>query len=128
MTDGIFEKLKKEDTYSMMLLLLYASSDNPRYSTLSELPFILDHENFIRFLKYYEGQTIQIPTLNETKEALRILSLFQYYLVDKMEWEDAIKKAGYTEEDTSPSIRIKLINFKKDLESHNYKLGGLLND
>ena len=38
----IDEMLGKQDTYAMTMLLLIASNDNPRYSTLNELPFIID--------------------------------------------------------------------------------------
>lgn len=120
-------ELGKSDTYSMMLMLLYASTDNPRFSTLSELAYILDHESFIKFLKYFEGQTIEIPTMAACIDALRVLMLFQYYKIDKLPWHDAIKKAGFPESE-SFSAKHKLDKFLNQLDRNNYRLGGLLND
>ena len=39
-------KLKQEDTYSMMMFLLYKLQDVPEYAALSELAYILDKSNF----------------------------------------------------------------------------------
>ena len=78
------EFLDKEDTYATALMLLYASTDNPKYATLSELPYVLDHDNFMNFIKYYEGQTITIPSYVAISDALKTLLLFKYHVVDKM--------------------------------------------
>lgn len=117
--------LDKQDTYSMALLMLYASSDNPRFSTLSELIYILDHDSFIKFLKYFEGQTIQIPTMKEMTDSLRLLMLFQYSKIEKLEWHEALKKSGFSDED-SISARTKLGMLCDNLKKYNYRLGGLL--
>lgn len=117
--------LNKEDTYSMTLMLLYASTDNPRYSTLSELAYILDHDNFLNFIKYFEGQTIQIPTLSEVSDNLKLLTLFQYYTIEKIDWHEALEKAGFSLDETA-TARIKLNAFINQLERYDYKLGGLL--
>lgn len=119
------ETLNKEDTYSMMLMLLYASTDNPRYSTLSELSYILDHDNFIKFIKYYEGQTIEIPTLSSMSDSLRVLMLFQYYKVENLSWHESLKKSGFDLSETI-SARHKLDKFISQLNKYNYRLGGLL--
>lgn len=121
----INDVLNKEDTYSMTLMLLYASTDNPRYSTLSELAYILDHDNFLNFIKYFEGQTIQIPTLSEVSDNLKLLTLFQYYTIEKIDWHEALEKAGFSLDETA-TARIKLNAFINQLERYDYKLGGLL--
>lgn len=119
--------LNKDDTYSMMLMMLYASNDNPRYSTLSELAYILDHDSFIKFIKYYEGQTIEVPTLQQTIDSLRLLMLFQYYKVEKKEWHEAIRLSGFPDSE-SFSAKHKLDKFCNQLERYDCKLGGILND
>lgn len=117
--------LNKEDTYSMMLMLLYASNDNPRYSTLSELAYVLDHENFLNFIKYYEGQTIEIPSMDVIEDSLRVLMLFQYYKRENMDWTEAIHKAGFSSSE-SMSAKHKLDRFLANLDRYDYRLGGLL--
>lgn len=120
-----FLSLDKEDTYSIMLMLLYASTDNPRFSTLSELAYVLDHDSFLKFVKYFEGQTIEIPTIQTMTDSLKVLMLFQYYRIDKLGWHDAIKKAGFSETD-SFSAKHKLDKLCNQLERYNYRLGGLI--
>lgn len=127
MNNIYLQELNKEDTYSMMLMLLYASTDNPRFSTLSELAYILDHENFIKFIRYFESQTIEIPALKESTDSLRVLMLFQYYKIDNYSWHDAISSAGFSEEE-SYSAKHKLDRFLNQLKKNNYRLGGLLNE
>lgn len=124
--DNALSNLKKEDTYAMMLMLLYASTDNPRYSTLSELAYILDHDSFLKFIKYYEGQTIEVPSIQQTNDSLRLLMLFQYYKVEKKEWHEAIKLAGFPDSE-SFSAKHKLDKFCNQLERYDCKLGGILN-
>jgi len=119
--------LNKDDIYGLMLIMLYASSNNPKYSTLNELAYILDHSSFLNFIKYFEGQTITIPTMQEIKTSLKTLLLYQYSVVDHMEWLDALSKAGFTQEETHGAKR-RLCAFKKQLENNEYKLGGIIND
>lgn len=119
--------LNKEDTYSLALMLLYFSNDNPRYSTLSELPFILDHESFIKFIKYYEGQKLEIPTMDQIKDSLRVLMLFQYSRIEKDDWHTALSKSGFSRED-SVSAKHKLDKFCNQLERYNCLLGGVLGE
>lgn len=120
------EFLRKDDTYFMVLTLLYAISDDPKYSTINELAYVLDHNSFIRFIKYYEGQTIAVPSYNEIKDALRMLLLFKFCKIDGMPWKDALIAAGYSRED-SMSARHKLTKFINHVDEYNYRLGGLLN-
>ena len=117
--------LDKDDTYSLMLLLLYASSDNPKYSTLNELAYILDHDNFLKFIKYYEGMTIEIPTIEDIKSSLRLLMLFQYTEIEKLSWQEALEKAGFSEDD-SHGIKRKFKRFKSQIEENKYRLGGII--
>jgi len=118
--------INKDDTYSMLLMLLYASSDNPRYSTLNELCYVLDHDNFLNFIKYYEGQTITVPNMHELEESLRVLALFQYYKVEALDWRDSLEKSGFLVSESS-GARLKLNKFLSQLDKNNYKLGGLVN-
>ena len=67
------EELDKKDIYSLILFCLYKLKNNPNYSTLSELVYVLDNENFIKFINYYGGQTITIPTINDLNNILTSL-------------------------------------------------------
>lgn len=122
----VLKKLNKDETYSMLGLLLYASANNPDYSLLHELAYLLDNKSFVRFLKYFEGQTIQVPTIEETQKAIKLLMLYQYYTIEGMDWNVALDKAGFTP-DEMYSARTSLDYFVQDLEKCDYKLGGIKN-
>ena len=114
--------LDKEDTYSITLLLLFVFSRNPKYSSLSELAYILDQDNFLKFIKYYEGQTITIPTMNEISKNLKVLMIYQYYVVDKLPWREALVKAGFDETESYSAQRL-LYAFRKTIDD--YMIGDL---
>lgn len=123
---NIYDTLKKDEVYSIMCLMLYATSDNPRFATLNELAFLTDHKSFLNILKFYEGQTIQIPTLEESQTALRIILLYHYYYVEKDEYRIACDKVGIPKSER-PSYLIHLENFCRKFEDIDYKAGGLKN-
>lgn len=116
--------LNSEDTYSTALLLLFVFSRNDKYSTLSELAYILDHDNFIKFIKYYEGQTITIPSQEEILKSLRVLLLYQYYIVEQLSWKESLTKAGFSKDETYTAQRL-LTSFKKSVDK--YKIGDVIN-
>lgn len=123
-TNNNFPDLKENDLYSTAMLLLFAFSDNPKYSTLCELSYILDHDSFMKFIKYYAGQTITVPSLPDVTKALRTLMLYQYYVVEGIDWKDAISKAGFNPDESFTARRL-LMSFRKSADQ--YKIGDVLN-
>lgn len=71
------EELDKKDIYSLILFTLYRLKEIPEYSTLSELVYVLDNENFIKFLNYFGGQTIRVPTVQELSDVLDALIVYE---------------------------------------------------
>lgn len=120
-SDKDLYKLKQPDIYSLICELLYVLKDNPKYSVISELAFILERESFIKFIKYFGGMNITVPTLEEFKEVIRLLLLYQAVEIDKMPWRKALEEAGF-ELEQSRSAQRRLALLKKSL--NDYKLGG----
>ena len=120
----LLEKLNKEDTYSTMMLLLFASCGNPKYALLNELSYLMDNKSFVNFLRYYEGQVIQIPTMDEINKALRMLMLYQYHYIEKKPWDESCKLVGLSSRENS-GTKSALEMFVKELEANDYKLGGI---
>ena len=123
---GSLDALLKDDTYSVLGILLYATTGDPHYSLLNELVYLLDNRSFINFLKYYEGQTLKVPTLEETQEALQLLLYYQYTEIDHLPNHEALDKAGLPR-NKQRLATIRTEKFKKELESKNYQLGGIRN-
>lgn len=96
--------LDEKETFLLSLILLVHMNDDEKYHDISELIFLFDnYKGFKQFIKYYEGQTIEVPTLIEVKQALRLLDLFQKVYIDKRDFDkcyDSLKiyEVGLTKE------------------------------
>ena len=71
------DKLKTRDVYSLILFILYKIKNNEKYSTLSELAYIVDKESLLNICQYFGGLTITIPTIDEFEDILNVLLLYQ---------------------------------------------------
>ena len=82
--------LGEEETFMLSLILLAHMHEDAKYKNLSELIFLFDnYKGFKQFIKYYEGMTIDVPTILELKQALRLLALFQRVKIDKKDFDKA---------------------------------------
>lgn len=99
--DNFFNKLDTDDSYYIALMLLYFLKDDPKYSTLSELVYLVDRKSFLNLIQYYGGQDIAIPDSEEVILALKTLMLYQYRVVNKLSWSEAIKKAGFNSSESA---------------------------
>lgn len=115
------DKISKEDALSVSTALLYSLKGIPQYSVLSELPYILDYENFIKFIKYFGGMTIRVPTPEELSDLLKILLLYQNYKVSGLSWKESLIKSGFSESESN-SARAQLQILEKQLKSQ--EVGG----
>lgn len=62
---------------------------------LSKLMFIFPtYKSFKQFIKFYEGQTIQVPTIKELKQTLKLLNLFQKVYIDGKDFDKYYTKFG----------------------------------
>ena len=79
--------LNEKETFLLSLILLVHMNSDEKYHNLSELIFLFDnYKGFKQFIKYYEGQTIEVPTYKELKQALRLLDLFQKVKIYKIDF------------------------------------------
>lgn len=110
--------LNKEDIYSLMLFTLYKMKDIPDYLTLTQLCYILDGDSLNRFLRYYGGMTITIPTEHQLKLVLQALSLYQYVNLESGDFESGLKAVVSHEydKDEVKEIYAKIIEVLADYE------------
>ena len=115
----LIDKMNDQDVYSVLCSFLYDLKKVPEYAMLSELCYLLDVESFLNLLKYFEGQTIKIPTKDEFAELVQVLLLFQYYEIEKRPWKDCVKLAGL---DTSSGklAHNKLEKLKNTMTTYNF--------
>lgn len=86
---SISKILNEEETFILSLVLLAHMHEDEKYKNLSELVFLFDnYKGFKQFIKYYEGTSIEVPTVKELKQALKLLTLFQRVKIDKKPFDD----------------------------------------
>lgn len=97
-TKGL-NNLKEQDWYSMALFCLYKLIEVPEYSSLGELPYVLDKENLLNLCEYFGGQTIRIPTVDEIQSLVYSLLLYQYVKIEKKDYNEAVELIGHESKD-----------------------------
>lgn len=112
--------LNEEETFTLSLILLAHMHNDEKYKNLCELIFLFDnYSGFKQFIKYYEGQTIQVPTLKELKQCLRLLELFQKVEIDKKDFDECYSKLKLNNLDLSKSYcKDEISKFHKYLQEN----------
>ena len=95
-----------------MLFCLYKLKDVPEYSSLSELAFVMDKDNLLNFCEYFGGQTIKVPTIQELKDIMFALLLYQFVKIENKPYEEAIEIIGHESKD----LRAVKANYRKMCE------------
>lgn len=90
---------------SLLLFALYKMVGCPEYSLLGELAFLLDRKTLIKFLSYFGGTTIAIPTLSEFQIVADALLLYEYVEMEGQEFDRAL---AFLSRDKSASKREKI--------------------
>ena len=109
--------LNKTDVYSLLLFTLYKMNDLPEYSTLSELCYILDGDNLSKFLSYFGGMTIKVPTLKDMRLMLQGLLLYQYVNIEEGDYNEALKAlVDEFSEDEIKTVYNKIVEVTKDYD------------
>lgn len=114
------EQLDKKDIYSLILFFLYRLKEIPEYSTLSELIYILDNENFIKFLNYYGGKTIEVPRVEELSILLDSLLIYEKQQSTNMSVTEIFKDMNIPKKDRTEILKI-LSLIPELLENYDFK-------
>ena len=114
------EPLKTVDIYSIVLFTIFQLKQDPKYSTLSELCYILDNDSFINFLEYYGGKTIKVPTMAEFKDIVDAICLYDLVNFEGEDFNKAIKKLDIKDSSVK-SLKQNYTNICKILENYEFK-------
>lgn len=116
---NLLSKFKEQDIYAVLCGYLFEFRELPEYSTLCELAYLADIESFVKLIKYFEGQTIRVPTREEFQSAIRTLLLLQYYEVEKRPWKESLKLAGFQSSE-GRAAQNRLNKLKETITKYNY--------
>lgn len=120
------ESLKSDDIYSMMLFALYKLKDNPKYSTLVALPYILNRDSLLNFLDCFGGLTITIPTREELNVVINALLLYQFVNLENIEFNEAFKLLD--KEYRTKEVKNCYYSIIEILENHDFNNSGETNE
>ena len=93
------KKLNTPDIYSLIMFSMYKLNDDPQYSTLSQLPYLLDRQSLLNLLQYFGGLTIRIPTIREFEILVYALSLHEKICFDGKPFKEALSSLGHEKVD-----------------------------
>ena len=86
--------LREDDLITIILYCLYKFTKDPNYAAISELAYTVDKDSLYRLCSTFGGCTIKIPTLQEYKDIVRVMLIFQYVNGDGLSFVEACNKAG----------------------------------
>ena len=94
------EELDEKDIYSLLLFVLFKLKDDSKYSTLSELVYVLNKDSLFNLLSVFGGLTITIPKIKDLQLVVSGLLIYQLVNIEGKDLTTSIKdiKTGeYTE-------------------------------
>lgn len=110
------EELNKENVYSLLLFALFKLKDIPEYSTLCELPYVLDTPDILKFFEYFGGMTIKVPTIEEVQILVDALYVYEQSTFENKKLNVCVKELQRTpqEEDSIIKLVLTITDLLKD--------------
>ena len=98
-------KLKEDDVINVLLYAIYKLTNDPEYSAISELAYVLDKDSLYKLCATFGGATIKIPPLSLCKNITKALLIVE--LMQKGEtFEEAYSDADVNVRDKSEVVKI----------------------
>lgn len=114
----ILSTVTDTDTYAILCSFLYDLRNVPEYATISELCYMMQSDDLKKFLAYFSGRTIRIPTVEEFNEAMMTLKLYQSYHIEKRPWRECVLLAGFNSNNGKKAKNL-LTKLEQTLENYN---------
>lgn len=91
--------LRDKDIVSILLFCLYKMTDDPEYSIISELAYVLDKESMYKLCSTFGGVTVKIPTIEEYEKIIKIIMIFQKVNIEGKELQDVLQELRVNQDD-----------------------------
>lgn len=115
------DKLSTPDIYSMMLFVLYKSTEIPEYSSLSQLAYILDKDSLLKLCEFYGGLTIKVPTISQLENLLEGLLMYQLIDIEHQDFEEVSQQF-------EKGVKNSYFQIKEILKNYKFNSGRNSND
>lgn len=86
------DRLTKKDTLSLVMFALFQFHQIPEMATLSSLVYLFDEDTTLKFIKYFGGQTITIPSTEDFEDMIYALSLYNKVCIQNLSYEESISE------------------------------------
>ena len=113
------KKLSTRDIYSILLFVLFKTTELPEQSTLSELAYILDQQSLLKLCEYFGGTTITIPTIEDLEVLTYCLLVYNDVVVEKQDLNTVLSKLP-VESNLVKKIRAKYLDMVKVLDEYEF--------
>jgi len=100
--------LKEEDLYNLILYSIFKIREDPEYSVISELIYILGKDGLLNLCSSLGGCTIKIPTILELKVFTNALLIYYYSITENKSFNESFKKL-----EIDPNLRKDIIEVYK---------------
>lgn len=114
--------LNKKDIYSLMLFTLYKMKDIPDYLTLTEMCYVMDESSLNKFLNYFGGMTLKIPTKEQLNLVIQALGLYQYVNLENGDFDSGLKAVVMHDADKE-EIKALYIKIMEVLDNYEFAVG-----
>ena len=94
------DTLSKTDVQSLLMFVLFKIDKIPELAVLSQLIYLLDENSLIKLLKYFGGQTITFPTVEELRVLIHTLALYKRTEIDGENFEACVEEIPKSLQDT----------------------------
>lgn len=84
--------LTEEDIYNLILYAIFRFTDNPDYSTISELIYALDKESLLNLCSTFGGCTIKVPTILELRIFINALLIYYLSVTENRSFNDVYQE------------------------------------
>lgn len=78
------------DFYALLLFVLFKLKDDEKYSSLSQLMFVLNKSSVLSLFEYFGGMTITIPTIEDLELILYCLLVYKKVKIDGEDLDSTI--------------------------------------
>lgn len=113
------KKLSTRDIYSILLFVLFKTTELPEQSTLSELAHILDQQSLLKLCEYFGGTTIKIPTIEDLEILTYCLLVYNDVEIEKQDLNVVLSKLP-VESNLLKKIRAQYIDMRKVLDEYEF--------
>ena len=108
------DKLSLKDTYSMIMFILFQCHEIPEVAPLTQLIYLMKEEEVIRLLKYFGGQTITFPKVEDLEALIYMLTLYQEVELEGKPFDVAFGKIPKAFKDSVKILYNKVIKIMED--------------